>query len=529
MPHSFDEDSVPADALPPGTMLHEYRVERVLGVGGFGIVYLCRDELLGRQVAIKEYLPGQFAQRGSSGLVASRTRTGAGTFSLGLRSFVNEARLLARFDHPTLVKVLRFWEGNGTAYMVMPFYQGITLREHREALDKPPSEAWIRALVTPILGALEMLHAESVFHRDVSPDNILILGNGQPLLLDFGAARQVIADRTQRLTSFVQPDFAPVEQFGQIEHLAQGAWTDLYALAAVVYFCMLGEPPASSINRVIRDVMQPFSGIAEQLRVMHGVTYSPAFLAAWQHAIAVMPEQRTQSVAQLRDELLAGDKGRKPAPPPKPPPAPQPPPATALFPPPARKSAQGSAIKRWQWISATALAMVLLGAFAMVVNSHRTAVAPTDKGIPSAPAAASQPLPAPSESTTPTAAPPTTPDSAPEPPPPPPVVQTRAWDRITERHATETRPRTPPAEPPKPSAPIGNNEGSAPMPVQPLPAAPLDPEPVCHSKYNPLFWQRCKLDLCKHAEYHDHPNCRELRACQDEHGQPIYPCNPSVN
>src|SRR5678809_840172 len=184
------------DALPPGTRFGEFEILRVLGVGGFGIVYLAQDHSLEREVALKEYMPASLAARGAGPQITVRSSSFAETYAIGLRSFINEARLLARFDHPSLVKVYRFWEDNATAYMVMPFLQGTTPR------DSPP------------------------------------------VLLDFGAARRVISDRTQSLTAILKPSYAPIEQYAEMTQLRQGPWTDLYALGAVIHYCLLYTSPS---------------------------------------------------------------------------------------------------------------------------------------------------------------------------------------------------------------------------------------------------------------------------------------------
>ena len=163
------------DALPLGTRFGEFEILRVVGVGGFGIVYLAQDHSLERQVALKEYMPAALAARGNGSQITVRSAAFAETYAVGLRSFVNEARLLARFDHPSLVKVYRFWEDNGTAYMVMPFLRGMTLRDARRGMARAPDEAWIRSVIDPLLGALEALHREGVYHRDIAPDNLSLI------------------------------------------------------------------------------------------------------------------------------------------------------------------------------------------------------------------------------------------------------------------------------------------------------------------------------------------------------------------
>src|SRR5438552_10818108 len=175
------------DALPAGTRFGELEILRVLGTGGFGIVYLAQDHALERKVALKEYMPGALAGRGAGKMVSVRSSANRETYALGLRSFVNESRLLARFNHPSLVKVYRFWEENGTAYMVMPYLQGVTLREVRRSMTEAPTESWIRSVTDPLLDALELLHNEGVYHRDIAPDNVLLPPGGPPVLLDFGA------------------------------------------------------------------------------------------------------------------------------------------------------------------------------------------------------------------------------------------------------------------------------------------------------------------------------------------------------
>ncbi len=287
------------DALPAGTRFGEFEIIRVLGVGGFGIVYLAQDHSLERQVALKEYMPAALAARGAGAMITVRASSFAETYAVGLRSFVNEARLLARFDHPSLVKVYRFWEDNGTAYMVMSYLQGRTLRDARRAMTEPPDEAWIRSLLAPVLDALELLHREGVFHRDIAPDNILLPPEGSPILLDFGAARRVIADRTQSLTAILKPSYAPIEQYAEMTAMRQGPWTDIYALGAVLHYLLFGVPPAPATARAV----QPELDQAEQIeqRVVPGV--SPRFMSVVAWMLGVRPLERPQNVASLRAAL----------------------------------------------------------------------------------------------------------------------------------------------------------------------------------------------------------------------------------
>lgn len=288
------------NALPPGTRMGEFVLTGVIGEGGFGIVYRARDQLLERDVAIKEYMPSALAQRTRGARMEARTEQVAETFHAGRMKFIDEARLLARFDHPSLARALRFWEANGTAYMVMPYYRGPTLRNAVRAMAAPPGEQWLRQLLRPLLEALETIHAANCWHRDIAPDNILLLDNGQPILLDFGAARQVIGDMTQSLTVIVKPSYAPLEQYASGPEMRQGPWTDVYALAAVVYFCATGQAPPSAVSRMMRDTIEPMAA-ASQGRL------SETFCRAIDHALAVQIDDRTQSIPAFRAELgMAG-------------------------------------------------------------------------------------------------------------------------------------------------------------------------------------------------------------------------------
>ncbi|ALL66880.1 Serine/threonine protein kinase [Paraburkholderia caribensis MBA4] len=284
-------------ALSVGTRVAEFEIKELIGEGGFGIVYLAYDTQLGRNVALKEYMPAALASRGSNAEVTVRSERHEETFRAGLKSFVNEARLLAQFDHHSLVKVYRFWEANGTAYMVMPYYQGATLRDALKARNAPPDEAWLRTLLTSLVSALDVMHRSQCYHRDIAPDNILLLkDSGRPLLLDFGAARRVIGDMTQALTVILKPGYAPIEQYAEVASLKQGPWTDIYALGAVVYFAIVGRTPPPSVGRMMSDSYVPLATHAAG-------RYSLAFLQAIDHALAVRPEERPQSVQALAEEL----------------------------------------------------------------------------------------------------------------------------------------------------------------------------------------------------------------------------------
>jgi serine/threonine protein kinase len=287
-------------SLRIGARVGEFEITRRIGEGGFSIVYLAMDHSLERTVALKEYMPMSLATRVGTTQVQPRSERYRDTFEAGMRSFVNEAKLLAQFDHPSLVKVYRFWEANGTAYMVMPFYQGVTLKDAVRAMPGPPDEAWLMTLLGPLTQALAVIHAERCFHRDIAPDNVILLADGaRPLLLDFGAARRVIGDMTQALTVILKAGYAPVEQYAEIPGMKQGPWTDVYALAAVVYWAVTGRTPPASVGRMLGDTYIPLTTCAAG-------RYSPRFLQAIDRALAVLPEQRTPSIEALRQDLGLG-------------------------------------------------------------------------------------------------------------------------------------------------------------------------------------------------------------------------------
>jgi serine/threonine protein kinase len=292
-------DKAEAGLLPVGSRLGEFEVTRVIGQGGFGVVYEAWDPTLERVVAIKEYLPTSLSTRQPDGNVAPLSERHRETFDLGMRSFINEARLLAQFDHPSLLKVYRFWQERGTTYMVMPFYRGDTLRQALAAIPGGVDEAWLLHIMDGVTQALAVMHSAHCYHRDIAPDNIILLeGSGRPVVLDFGAARRVITDKTQAITVILKPGYAPIEQYAEMPDMSQGAWTDVYALAAVMHVAVCGRAPPPSVARLLSDSYVPLAN-NEVLRQR----YSAALLAAIDAGLGVRPESRPQSMAQLRSAL----------------------------------------------------------------------------------------------------------------------------------------------------------------------------------------------------------------------------------
>lgn len=293
------------DALLPGTRLEEFEVERVIGSSSFGLVYLANDESFERRVAIKEYLPDTLALRGEDGLkVLLRAASHADAFERGRRAFVEEAQLLARCSHPSLLHVLRQWEAHGTVYRAMPCYPGHSLLSLRQALDAPPDEPSLRGLLDGLLDALEVLHAAGALHREIAPAKILLLPDDRPVLMGPSAERRaIVGDQARALMTLLTPSFAPLELTAPSPERPLGPWTDLYALAAVVKYCLGGElpPPTSLYGAPMREAM---GALAQRVRSAHPhLHYSASFLAAIDAALAPRPEDRPQNVAEFRSLL----------------------------------------------------------------------------------------------------------------------------------------------------------------------------------------------------------------------------------
>ncbi|HEV2608806.1 MAG TPA: protein kinase [Noviherbaspirillum sp.] len=282
--------------LPVGSRVADFEIAGVIGEGGFGVVYLAFDHSLQRTVAIKEYMPAAFALRGADYGVVPRSARDGETFTTGLKSFINEARLLAQFDHPALIKVYRFWEQNGTAYMAMRYYEGQTLKN--VVLENPArvTQDWLKSLLKPMLEALDALYRVNILHRDISPDNIMIQASGEAVLLDFGAARQIIGDMSRSLTVILKPGYAPIEQYADDMSMSQGPWTDIYSLSAVVYLAIVKKPPPTSVARMIKDPI-------ERLQDGDYPGFDKSFLAAIDKGLAVRPEDRPQSIEAFRRML----------------------------------------------------------------------------------------------------------------------------------------------------------------------------------------------------------------------------------
>ncbi|MFN2098717.1 serine/threonine protein kinase [Altererythrobacter sp. MF3-039] len=279
-------------ALPSGTILREWRLEDVLGVGGFGIVYRGRGIYFDELVAIKEYFPSAISERDDEATVVPIDSGAEEVHALGLKKFVEEAKLLWNLStpsrHPNIVSVRSLFEIHGTAYMVMDFEDGVSLTEVLKRGDKL-DEAKLREMVLPVASGLERAHRVGVLHRDIKPSNILITASGQPVLIDFGSARFETEGVTSTTVTFHTPPYAAIEQY--VKTYEQGPWTDIYALGIVLYRCITGEKPA--------EVLERMHGEKEQALVEgNWPGYSRAFLAAVDAAMTIKPSDRPQSLPE---------------------------------------------------------------------------------------------------------------------------------------------------------------------------------------------------------------------------------------
>jgi len=455
-------DQAYPDALPGGYRLHWYELEQVLGQGGFGITYLARDTNLDRRVAIKEYLPAEIARRRSDAAAQPRTEAQSERYHWGLERFLAEARTLARFDHPNIVRVISVFESNNTAYMVMRFEEGESLARLLERCGTL-TERQLTDCLLPILGGLQLVHASGYIHRDIKPDNIYLRQDGSAVLLDFGSARQAFGS-AKTMTVLVAPGYAPLEQYYS-DGATQGPWTDIYGLGATCYRAITGRAPLDAIVRAkgvlgsAREVLPPATELGRG-------RYSERLLAAVDHALRLSERERPQAIADWRREL---EGAAAPAPVVASEPVAVAPPAVV---------APRSRPTTLAWAAATAAALAGIAVLFFAVREPGSAPATTTRATPLPPPApapsrvampevaqvqiqAAAPLPTPAPSAAPpsvTAPPRTTPvpraervavAPAPSPvqPPPRPTAESAARPPAAESSSTSTGSETGAANP----------------------------------------------------------------------------------
>ena len=283
--------------LEPGAKIMQYRIVEVLGAGGFGITYLAEDEMLGKRFAIKEYFPEQFALR--KGISVHARTDKVDDFTWGMQRFLEEARSLARFHHANIVGVSQIFEANNTAYIVLEYQVGRSLKAWLAENGGSPSQEQLDGIVAPLLDALELIHRNDMLHRDLAPDNIYIREDGSPVILDFGSAREAIAARSKTISAIVKSGYSPAEQYST-RGSGQGPWSDVYALAATLYLCVTGKTPEEATERLIAD---EFVSAVQAAQAAQG-TYRKTFLDAIDWGLRLIPKNRPQSVAEWRAALL---------------------------------------------------------------------------------------------------------------------------------------------------------------------------------------------------------------------------------
>ena len=290
------------NALTPGMEFEGYRIEGILGAGGFGVTYRATETLLDRQVAIKEYLPSGMAIREADGVsIAPIGATETADFKWGMERFRAEAQTLVNFRHPNIVTVYRYFETHGSGYLVMEYVEGRTLAELVRP-DKALDEGEIHEILDPLLDGLKAVHDKGFLHRDIKPANIFIREDGSPVLIDFGAARQALGQHSKSLTSVVSAGYAPYEQYDSTSD--QGPWTDLYALGGVLYRCVTGKVPPEAPARVSAVFDKGTDPLTDVHEAAQG-SFSEPLLMAIDSALAIRQSERPQSVAAFRT-LVAG-------------------------------------------------------------------------------------------------------------------------------------------------------------------------------------------------------------------------------
>jgi TPR repeat protein len=298
------------NSLQPGSELHWYEIREILGQGGFGITYLADDKNLAHEVAIKEYMPIDLAARAPDGSVQSLSQSHHDRYLWGLERFIEEARTLGLFNHPNIVRVRNVFQTNNTAYMVMDYELGESLQDilnRRKILDEDD----IGTVIFPIIDGMKQVHAHGFIHRDIKPANIFIRVDGDPVLLDFGSARQSLSEQQQSLTSIFSKGYAPIEQYNTEDEL-QGAWTDIYAFGATMYRAVAGVPPSDAINRSSALSLASRDTYVSAVEIGAG-RYSSTLLEAIDSAMQFKLQDRPQTISEWQSTFIAARTARQAA------------------------------------------------------------------------------------------------------------------------------------------------------------------------------------------------------------------------
>lgn len=286
------------NALPIGTHIESYEILSILGTGGFGITYKAQDHSLKQVVAIKEYLPYGITSRHRKTIVRVNDKKQQDFYQQGLTRFLNEARALAKFRNPNIVRVSRYIQANNTAYLIMDFEKGWSLTQ-KMTNQAMLNEQAIYCLMTPILHGLSAIHEQSMLHRDIKPANIILRETGEPVLIDFGSARQAMQQQTVALTAMVSPGYAPFEQY---TNEPQGPWTDLYGLGATLYYCMSGKAPAVATQRIAALYQRKPDPLENHFQTLT-THYSEELVKLIRWMLNIQADERPQDVHSLLMQL----------------------------------------------------------------------------------------------------------------------------------------------------------------------------------------------------------------------------------
>ena len=286
--------NIPDNSLPPGTRLDEFVIERILGGGGFSIVYLAVSTRSNLPVVIKEYMPSSLATRDANMSVIPAAEQHTERFNHGRRLFFQEASTLTTLKHPNIVNVINFFRANGTVYMVMEYEEGVNMQAYIKKHNGNLSEPFIKAVFLPLLDGLQMIHSRGLLHLDIKPSNIHLRSGANPLLLDFGAVHEMMQSRQFQPNQVITPGFSPIEQLDPGGYV--GPWTDIYAIGATMRACLEGVSPPHAPARREKDTLRPAASAFKK-------KYSAYLLEAVDWAMEVDPMLRPQSVDKLIEAL----------------------------------------------------------------------------------------------------------------------------------------------------------------------------------------------------------------------------------
>jgi len=290
------------NALPKGTMLYEFEIDSVLGQGGFGITYKAKDTHLDTYMVIKEYMPSQYASRSNHATVTCISKD-RDTFEWGKQRFLEEAKILKKFDHISIVKALRYFEANGTAYFVMDFYEGQTLEDYFQSHpNKRYSQDEILSVMMPIIEGLKAVHEQGFLHRDIAPDNIFLRVNKPPILIDFGASRNALGTKSQNISAIVKNGYSPPEQYTSSSK--QDQTTDLYSISAVMYEMVTGKKPPESTHRQNEKFLNDNEDPLEDIVMSYQNRFEPSFLQTIQKGLSLKQNDRIQTIREYQEGLV---------------------------------------------------------------------------------------------------------------------------------------------------------------------------------------------------------------------------------